>query len=77
MALREDIQTVRAALDVAEASDSVYLALLRLADAAIKSELRCDYCDEGLPFDAEGWHLRVDPDDWEPTQRIPCARLHG
>lgn len=34
----------------------------------------CDYCKEGLPFDAEGWHIRVDPDDWEPTQRIPCAK---
>jgi len=34
----------------------------------------CDYCDEGLPKDADGWHLRVDPDDYEPTQRIPCAK---
>lgn len=32
----------------------------------------CDYCDEGLPKDNEGWHLRVDPDGYEPTQRIPC-----
>ena len=34
----------------------------------------CDYCDEGLPLDGEGWHLRVDPDDFEPTQRIPCEK---
>ena len=40
----------------------------------------CDYCDEGLPKEDPapsreppgGWHLRVDPDDYEPTQRIPC-----
>ena len=32
----------------------------------------CDYCDEGLPRDAEGWHLRVDPEGVEGTQRIPC-----
>ncbi len=34
----------------------------------------CDYCDEGLPLDSDGWHLRVDPDGYEPTQRIPCQK---
>lgn len=33
---------------------------------------RCDYCAEGLPKDAEGWHLRVDPEGIEGTARIPC-----
>ena len=32
----------------------------------------CDYCDEGLPKDSVGWHLRVDPEGVEGTQRIPC-----
>ena len=39
------------------------------------SETRCDFCLEGLPLDATGWHIREPgPDDLEGIQRIPCAR---
>jgi hypothetical protein len=33
----------------------------------------CDYCDEGLPLDEHGWHLRIDPEGIEGTARIKCA----
>lgn len=37
----------------------------------------CDYCLEGLPLDATGWHIREPgTDDLEGIQRIPCA-LNG
>jgi hypothetical protein len=87
--LREDLATTRAAWDshmatcppphdlpTPEDIDRWRNAPSNTASGAALAagDKKCDYCDEGLPLDSEGWHLRVDPDDYEPTQRIPCNR---
>lgn len=48
---------------------------IKKAKGAPDDPVACDYCDEGLPYDDEMWHVRHDPDGIEGDVRIPCARF--